>query len=80
MIAQVLLAFAAVYGVIGAVVAVAFLVIGIDRVDPASRGAYAFRALLIPGIILLWPVVLWRWRALALAEGELPIRASGGEA
>ena len=28
---------------------------------PSARGAYAFRPLLVPGLILLWPLVLWRW-------------------
>ncbi len=53
-----------IYGAIGAVVAAAFLVLGIDRVDPGARGSYAFRPLLIPGIVMLWPIVLWRWFAL----------------
>lgn len=52
------------YGVIGAAVAVAFLLIGIDRVDESARGVYAFRPLLIPGLVLLWPLVLVRWRAM----------------
>ena len=52
------------YGVAGAAVAAAFLFVGIDRVDPAARGAYAFRPLLVPGLILLWPAVAWRWWAL----------------
>jgi hypothetical protein len=49
----------------GALVAFAFLSVGIDRVDHAAVGAYAFRPLLIPGIILLWPLVVWRWAVLA---------------
>lgn len=52
------------YGAIGCVVALAFLLVGIDRVDPAANGAYAFRPLLLPGIMLLWPLVLLRWWAL----------------
>lgn len=50
---------------LGLAVAVAFLTIGIDRVDPAARGAYAVRPLLVPGIVLLWPMVILRWRSLA---------------
>jgi hypothetical protein len=50
---------------IGAVVGVAFLFLGIDQVDRAARGAYAFRPLLLPGLALLWPFVLLRWYALA---------------
>jgi hypothetical protein len=49
----------------GLIVAVAFLSVGIDRIDHAAVGAYAFRPLLIPGIVLLWPLVLWRWSVLA---------------
>lgn len=48
----------------GLIVAVSFLSFGIDRIDHAAVGAYAFRPLLIPGIILLWPLVAWRWSAL----------------
>lgn len=48
------------YAVIGLVVGVAFLLFGIDRADPAARGAYAFRPLLLPGLALLWPLVVWR--------------------
>ena len=50
-----------VYGAVGSVLAAAFLLWGIDRVDAAANGAYAFRPLLIPGIVLLWPVVAVRW-------------------
>ena len=49
---------------IGAGVAVVFLTIGIDRIDEDSRGAYAFRPLMIPGVLLIWPLVLWRWMRL----------------
>jgi hypothetical protein len=50
-----------VYAVIGAALAAAFLLWGIDRIDPAANGAYAFRPLLIPGLVLLWPLVAARW-------------------
>lgn len=46
---------------IGGAVSLVFLTIGIDRVDEDSVGAYVFRPLLIPGILLIWPLVLWRW-------------------
>ncbi len=46
---------------VGAVIGAAFLLLGLDRVDPAARGAVGFRPLLLPGLVLLWPVVLWRW-------------------
>lgn len=56
---------AAGYGLLGLLVGFGFLLFGIDRIDPAARGAYGFRPLLLPGLVLLWPLVLWRWRALA---------------
>ena len=46
---------------IGAGVAALFLTVGVDRIDPDARGAYAFRLLLVPAILLIWPLVLWRW-------------------
>lgn len=53
------------WGVIGLMVAIAFLLLGFDRVDPGAKDAYAVRPLLVPGLVLLWPVVLWRWAMLA---------------
>ena len=49
------------YGGIGLVSGVAFLVFGVASLDASARGAYAFRPLLLPGLVLLWPWVLWRW-------------------
>lgn len=56
------------YAMLGALVAVIFLLWGIDRVEPGARGSYAFRVLLVPGVVGLWPLVLWRWRALERAR------------
>ena len=52
------------YLMAGGVVAAAFLIVGVDRVEPSARGSYAFRPLLIPGICLIWPLVLYRWYVL----------------
>ena len=50
-----------IYGYIGLAVAAVFLLYGIERVDAGARRSYAFRPLLIPGCIVLWPLVLVRW-------------------
>ncbi|GFE50059.1 hypothetical protein So717_18120 [Roseobacter cerasinus] len=50
-----------IWGSIGAVVAAIFLTIGMDRIDEDAREAYIFRPLLIPGVLVIWPLVLWRW-------------------
>ena len=59
--ATLLLSVLAGYGAAGLLVGVAFLVWGIERLDAAAVGAYAFRPLLLPGLVLLWPLVLRRW-------------------
>ena len=46
---------------IGAGVAVIFLFWGIDRIDEDARGAYVARPLFVPAILIIWPLVLWRW-------------------
>lgn len=61
-----------IYGGIGFAVAMIFLVFGIDRIDGAAKGAYAVRPLLLPGLIVLWPLVLMRWIALAQAGEDKP--------
>ena len=57
------------YGYIGLAVAAAFLLFGIERVDSRARRAYAFRPLLIPGCIVLWPLVIARWVAAERQRG-----------
>jgi len=58
----------------GALVAVAFLLFGIDRIDEDADGAYVFRPLLVPGVLLIWPLVLWRWFVLATDRDKWPNR------
>lgn len=50
-----------IYGMVGIFIAIVFLVVGIGRVDSNARGNYAFRPILIPGIMVLWPLILARW-------------------
>jgi hypothetical protein len=63
-VAKALVSLLQVYALLGGLVAAVFLLFGIDRVEPSARGSYAFRVLLIPGVVGLWPLVLWRWRQL----------------
>ena len=62
------------WAIAGAVVAVLFLAIGVGRVDENAAGSYIFRVLLIPGIILVWPLVLWRWAVLETGRGDWRMR------
>lgn len=59
---------------IGSTVAVVFLMVGIDRIDEGAQGAYIFRPLLVPGILLIWPMVLWRWWILETGREKLSAR------
>jgi hypothetical protein len=46
---------------IGLLFAVPFVLIGVERVDPAARGAtWGFRVLILPGAAALWPLLLAR--------------------
>lgn len=59
--AEALLALAGVYVWVGVAVAVVFLGWGVDRIDPAARGAFLFRILAAPGVVGLWPLVIAAW-------------------
>ena len=48
------------YAAIGVATALAFVTVGITRVQPANVSLGA-RILILPGTIALWPYVLMRW-------------------
>lgn len=51
-----------VYLLAGAVLAVVLHAGGLRRIDAtAARGSPGFRAVITPGLVLLWPVLLPRW-------------------
>ncbi len=52
----------AAYGLIGAVFAVAFVMMGIQPVDSVAEHApLGFRLIVLPGVAALWPLMLVRW-------------------
>ncbi len=61
-----------VYAACGLVFGTAFVTWGVARVDAAARGApTAFRLIILPGVVALWPVLALRWvRALRQGEGR----------
>jgi hypothetical protein len=53
-----------VYLAAGVVFSVAFLARGMRRIDPASAGGrWTFRAIVLPGVLALWPLLAARWLA-----------------
>lgn len=62
-LARSLLVVLALHALAGLVFAAAFLPQRIEREDPSARGAsWAFRLLILPGVVALWPLVWARMR------------------
>jgi hypothetical protein len=52
------------YVLLGVIFALAFVTVGVSRLDPDSRGSGAgFRLLIFPGAVAFWPLLLRRWIA-----------------
>lgn len=83
--AATLLEIGRIYLLIGGMAAAVFVLWGIGRVEPNARGAWAFRPLIVPGVVLVWPLVLLRWWRLERGPDEAaryrpPRRAQDGVA
>lgn len=66
--AEALVSALSIYAAIGAGFALLFLTVGIQRVDPnAKTSGLAFRLIILPGVVALWPLLLTRW-ARGIAE------------
>ena len=51
-----------IYALVGLVFAVAFVVRGAGRVDPAaSESPLGFKLLVLPGVAAVWPLLALRW-------------------
>ena len=63
-VAENIIGFAVIYGAIGLLFSLAFVMFGWNKVTPApATGTFLFRFVLIPGSTLLWPWLLSRWVA-----------------
>jgi hypothetical protein len=60
--AELILLAAAGYLLAGLLFGLAFVTVGVTRIDPAARGTSAtFRLLILPGAVALWPVLATKW-------------------
>ena len=67
-IAVLLVGLATTYFGMGGLFALAFVLRGVDRIDPMASGAgWGFRVLITPGAALFWPLLLVRWAAGSMA-------------
>jgi hypothetical protein len=71
--AELLVLLFAAYAGFGIVFAVLFLMAGVQRMDPAAKGAgLGFRLIIFPGVAALWPLLLMRWTRPGGAWGGRP--------
>jgi hypothetical protein len=56
------------YVAAGLLFAIAFVLAGVKRVDPAATGGtWGFRLIIVPGVVAFWPLLAARW-----ARGRSP--------
>ena len=61
-LAELIVATAGAYVAAGALFAAAFLTWGVSRIDPVARqGTSGFRLIILPGVVALWPILLFKW-------------------
>jgi hypothetical protein len=67
-LAELLVAIASGYTLLGVLFAAAFVTRGVNRIDPLAPSApWTFRALIVPGTVAFWPLLLVRWLAGSVA-------------
>ena len=60
--AEILLIIAAIYLVLGVLFVFPFLMKGLNKVDEGANGStIGFKIIIIPGVVVLWPVLLAKW-------------------
>lgn len=63
-IAEWILVTFATYAAMGALFAVPFLFVGMQRIDAQAKASgFVFRLLILPGVVAFWPLLLRRWLA-----------------
>ena len=63
MLIEIILWLAAAYLVCGLLFAIPFVIKGIKAIDEGARGSSTgFRIIIIPGVIVFWPLLLKKWR------------------
>ena len=59
---EILLIIAAIYLLLGVLFVIPFLIKGLNKVDEGAHGStIGFKIIIMPGVIVLWPVLLSKW-------------------
>jgi hypothetical protein len=62
LVAEAILGLLLVYAASGLLFGLAFITMGVGRVDAAAQGtSFAFRLLILPGVIAFWPLLTSKW-------------------
>jgi hypothetical protein len=62
MILIIILSIVVLYCIAGFVFAIPFVIKGVDKIDEgAHRSTIGFRIIIVPGVIIFWPVLLKKW-------------------
>jgi len=59
---EIILIIVAVYLLVGVLFVIPFLIKGLNKIDEGAHGStVGFKIIIIPGVIVLWPVLLSKW-------------------
>jgi hypothetical protein len=59
---QIILITSGLYAGLGAAFALVFVTVGVKAVDSTAKGgSWVFRLIILPGVMVFWPLMLYRW-------------------
>ena len=68
---QLVLIIVAVYLLLGVVFVIPFLMNGLNKIDEGAHGStIGFKIIIVPGVIVFWPVLLSKWMKSNLNHGD----------
>ena len=68
---EILLIIAAIYLLGGVLFVIPFLMNGLEKIDEGAHGStIGFKIIIIPGVIVFWPVLLSKWMKSNLNHGD----------
>ena len=68
---EILLIIAAIYLLVGVLFVIPFLMKGLNKIDEGAHGStIGFKIIIIPGVIVFWPVLLSKWMKGNMNHGD----------
>ena len=68
---EIILIIVAVYLLVGVLFVIPFLMKGLNKIDEGAYGStIGFKIIIIPGVIVFWPVLLSKWMKSNLNHGD----------